>query len=92
MAFCCVSAEVTLLCMFAICNTLPLSLLGAAPDWVAGLSALITGPCNSGMQPDVATVGTLFLCLPGCIVKQCVNVYQLATAATRIAELDEKTD
>jgi hypothetical protein len=76
--------------MFGICNVVPLKVLGTAPGWAAALSALITGPCNSGIQPDVATVGILFLCLPGCAVKQCVNVYQLATAAARIAELDEK--
>jgi hypothetical protein len=92
MGFCCVSAEMILLSMFAICNTKPLQLQGAAPAWAASAAAYITGPCNTGVHPDVATVVVLFVCLPGCIVKQCINVYQLATAAQQIAELDNKSD
>jgi hypothetical protein len=91
MAFCCVSAEVMLLCMFGMCNVLPLKVLGDAPAWAASLSSLISGSCNFG-KPDVAVVGILFLCMPGAMVKQCVNMYQLATAATKIAELDGKEE
>lgn len=86
------SAEVILLCIFGICNTLPLAALGFAPTWAANATSRITGPCNAGMQPDVAPVVLLFFCLPGCIVKQCINVYQLTTAAQQIAELDEKAE
>ena len=92
MGFCCVSAEVILLCMFAVCNTQPLEVLGVGPAWTVGASSVITGRCNSDMQPDVVAVSLLLLCLPGCIVKQCVNVYQLATAAQQIAEMDEKSE
>lgn len=93
MGFCCVSAEVILLCMFAVCNEVPLAALGAAPAWATGASSLMTGQCNAAMQPDVAAVAVLILCLPGCIVKQCINVYQLTTAAQQVARLDEaKTD
>lgn len=92
MGFCCVSAEVILLCMFAVCNTQPLLVLGVGPAWAVDASTIITGRCNSEMHPDIAAVSLLFICLPGCVVKQCINVYQLATAAQQIVELDEKTE
>jgi CDP-diacylglycerol--inositol 3-phosphatidyltransferase len=91
MGFCCVSAEVAILCILSLCHAQPLKLLGDSPKWVAAALAGIHGQCTAA-APDVAVSTLLLLCLPGCAVKQWTNVAQLMTSAHRIAALDVKVE
>jgi len=85
-AYCCVGAEVLYLALYLL--TVPkyqhwpaLPIDGAFMVPVLGAAA--TGPLS------LASVVAL-LCLPGCLTKQIVNVFQLLSSAAVIAEYDRK--
>eukprot|EP00892_Ulva_mutabilis_P007473 jgi/Ulvmu1/5098/UM021_0115.1 len=89
MAACCISAEVSFLCIFSMCHTTPLHLAGGAPQWATAASAWLTGSCTA-RTPDAVLASIALLSVPGCLMKQVVNAYQLAASADMIVELDSK--
>jgi len=62
--YCCVSAEITYVTMFALAHA-----------------------AEEGLLQQIARV-LLKLCIPGCTVKQIVNVFQLTTSCNAVAEHD----
>lgn len=92
MGLCCVSAEVVLLCVYGICSKLHMGTLWESASLAASASSLVTGQCNVGMEADAISISLLLICLPGCILKQYINVHQLVTSAQHIAQLDQKAD
>lgn len=91
MGFCCVSCEVLYLSTYALCHPGTPRWTAAAPEALHGAAEWAAG-CTVPSGADAAIVALQLLALPGVLVKQVVNVWQLLEAMRKLAVLDSKSE
>jgi hypothetical protein len=89
MGFCCISCEVLYLCTFSMCHPMPPKWSQPAPASLQ-YAATVISSCRPSTAADLLPVVLQFVALPGLVVKQIVNVYQLLEAARKLIELEQK--
>jgi hypothetical protein len=86
MGFCCVSCEVLYLSIYAICHPRTPTFSLRAPHAFGSVVQWVTGCACSNV--DLLPAALVLLTLPGCVVKQVVNVYQLRGAMVKLVALE----
>jgi CDP-diacylglycerol--inositol 3-phosphatidyltransferase len=88
MAFCCISCETMYLSIFNLCHSAALRVSGQAPASLVRALAWVLG--ELGPDPDILSALILLASIPGFILKQFVNFYQLTTAADKLVRWESK--
>lgn len=91
MGFCCVSCEVLYLTTYALCHPNTPQWTAAAPASVLQASQWAAG-CAVPSAADALIVALQLLAVPGVLVKQVVNVWQLLEAMHKLARLEGKSE